>query len=333
MSRWMSVTALLSVVALVAAACNGGDTAEGEIDPNDLVLCVESEFEVRGDGLPGMEEEYGFEFPNVDTQDLGLIYSNVGDGDCTFGEVFTSDGRIGALDLHVLEDDQGFFPLYNPAPVFREDAYEENADELENLFNPITEALDTDMIIQLNERVSADGDDPQQVAQDFLDEEGLLEDVSGTLDGADITVGSKDFDEQLLLGWISVLALQEAGANVGNEIDLGGTVAARDALEGGEIDHYWEYTGTAWIEFFEEEDPIPDEQEQYEAVRDRDREEANLVWLQPAPFNNTYALAMSQEEYERLGQPETLSDLEPLVTEGRLPNGEAPEDDEGDTGE
>lgn len=137
--------------------------------------------------------------------------------------------------------------------------------------------------------------------------------TEGILDGAEIVVGSKDFDEQLVLGNITKLALENAGATVDDQINLGGTDAARAALTSGEIDTYWEYNGTAWISFFGETEAIPDRIEQYEAVRDRDLEENELVWMQPAEFNNTYALAFPTEAAEELGNPTTLSDLAALA--------------------
>jgi osmoprotectant transport system substrate-binding protein len=143
----------------------------------------------------------------------------------------------------------------------------------------------------------------------------VVEAGSESLDGASFTVGSKDFDEQLVLGEISVALLEDAGADVTNEVNLGGTDATRRALETGEIDHYWEYTGTAWISFFEEDTPIPDRVEQYEAVRDRDAEERGLYWLEPTPFNNTYGIALSQEAYNDLGQPETITAMGELLAE------------------
>lgn len=138
-------------------------------------------------------------------------------------------------------------------------------------------------------------------------------DTEGILDGASITVGSKDFDEQLILGHISRLALENAGADVTDEINTGGTDVARAALTSGNIDTYWEYNGTAWISFFQEEDPIPDRIEQYEVVRDRDLEENQLHWLEPAQFNNTYALAYQADAADDLGSPETLSDLADII--------------------
>lgn len=135
---------------------------------------------------------------------------------------------------------------------------------------------------------------------------------AGELSGAEFTVGSKDFDEQLILGEISVALLEDAGATVNNEVNLGGTDAVRAALVGGEIDHYWEYTGTAWISFFGNTEPITDRVEQYEAVRDQELEEQGLYWLEPTPFNNTYGIAMSQEAHEELGV-DTISEMGVLV--------------------
>ncbi len=136
---------------------------------------------------------------------------------------------------------------------------------------------------------------------------------AGTLDGVSITVGSKDFDEQLVLGNITKLALENAGADVTDQINTGGTDVARAALTSGEIDVYWEYNGTAWISFFGETEPIPDRIEQYEAVRDRDLEENQLVWMAPAEFNNTYGIAYSSAAAEDLGSPETISDMGALL--------------------
>lgn len=137
----------------------------------------------------------------------------------------------------------------------------------------------------------------------------------GPLEGLEITVGSKDFDEQLVLGHIARIALEENGAAVTDRINLGGTDAARAALTSGEIDMYWEYNGTAWISFFGETEPIQDRIEQYEVVRDRDLEENGLVWLPPTQFNNTYAIAYQADAGDDLGNPETLSDLGPIIEE------------------
>jgi len=130
--------------------------------------------------------------------------------------------------------------------------------------------------------------------------------------GKSFTVGSKDFTEQLVLGQITKQALEAAGADVEDQIGLAGTVAAREALTSGEIDMYWEYTGTGWITHLGETNPIPDPREQYDAVAEADLEKNSVQWLEPAPANNTYALAISSEAKSELGV-ETISDIAQLA--------------------
>jgi osmoprotectant transport system substrate-binding protein len=134
------------------------------------------------------------------------------------------------------------------------------------------------------------------------------------LSGAEITVGSKKFTEQLILGEIAILLLENAGATVEDQTRLAGSVAARQALKSGEIDAYWDYTGTGWIIYLGHTKPIDGSQEQYEAVAKEDLKKNNIKWLPPAPANNTYALAVRKEAYDDLGVKK-LSDFGQLIEE------------------
>lgn len=149
-----------------------------ENNPDAATICVESEFRSRDDGLPGMEETYGYEFPddNVFLFDTGVVYDRTDAGDpCNFGEVFTTDGRIAALDLTLLEDDQDFFPIYNPAINTRQEVYQENQEGLNNTFTPVAEAIDTEAMQQLNRSVDVDGELPEDVAEQWLTDQGFIE--------------------------------------------------------------------------------------------------------------------------------------------------------------
>ncbi len=121
------------------------------------------------------------------------------------------------------------------------------------------------------------------------------------LEGVEIAVGSKDFDEQLLLGEMMVQAFEAAGASVENKVDLGGTNVARSALEAGEIDVYMEYNGTGWTQHLGLEDPSFDPEALTEGVRERDLEENDIVWVGRSPFNNTYGFVSSPEMTEANG--------------------------------
>ena len=121
------------------------------------------------------------------------------------------------------------------------------------------------------------------------------------LSGISVAVGSKDFDEQLILGEILVAALEAAGADVDNKVDLGGTNVARAALESGDIDVYWEYNGTGWTQHLGLEDPSFDSAELTQGVRERDLSNNDIVWVGRSPFNNTYGFASSPELTESNG--------------------------------
>lgn len=121
------------------------------------------------------------------------------------------------------------------------------------------------------------------------------------LKGAPLTVGSKDFTEQLILGKMAVVLLTVAGAQVKDNTNIQGSNAARKALETGSIDLYWEYTGTSWISYNQHEDPITDQQKLWEAVRDEDAQKNGVNWLPAASLNNTYAFAIRDEKAKQLG--------------------------------
>jgi osmoprotectant transport system substrate-binding protein len=121
------------------------------------------------------------------------------------------------------------------------------------------------------------------------------------LSGAEISVGSKNFSENILLGKIALILLKSAGAEVTDFTNIPGSASARQAHLTGDIDAMWEYTGTGWLVYLGKAKPIPDEQEQYRAVKEADLEQNDLVWLPPAPMNNTYAFAITQESAEKYG--------------------------------
>ena len=136
------------------------------------------------------------------------------------------------------------------------------------------------------------------------------------LDGLSIAVGSKNFSEQLLLGKMAVILLKSAGADVEDFTNIPGSSSARQAQLEGQVGMEWEYTGTAWISYLGHEQGIVDERRQYEAVRDQDLRSNGLVWLEPAPMNNTYGFAATQKTADRLGV-DKLSDIKDLPVQER----------------
>ncbi len=139
----------------------------------DATVCVESEFAARPDGYPGFKKAYGITKGKIKSLGTGVVYTQTAKGGCDFGEVFTTDGRIKALNLTVLDDDKTFFPLYNGVPIVRKETNQKHPEILQVL-KPLADTLTTDVMAQLNAKVSAEGQDPSKVAEDYLKEQGFL---------------------------------------------------------------------------------------------------------------------------------------------------------------
>ncbi|MBT2208686.1 glycine betaine ABC transporter substrate-binding protein [Actinomadura sp. NEAU-AAG7] len=132
-------------------------------------------------------------------------------------------------------------------------------------------------------------------------EPGSIRPIPGLRD-ARVRVSSKEFTEQLILGKIAVLALKAAGADVVDHTGAQGSVTFRKSITSGDNDLGWEYTGTAWITYLGREDPLTDPRAQFDAVRDLDLRENRIAWLAPpAPYNNTYALAVKVQTQRKYG--------------------------------
>jgi osmoprotectant transport system substrate-binding protein len=139
---------------------------------------------------------------------------------------------------------------------------------------------------------------------------GSIEKID-SLDGVKITVGSKEFDEQLVLGQIAILALQAAGADPADKTNITGSDAVRRALTTGEIDLYWEYTGTAWVSFLQQTKQVADPAELFDQVKELDAKN-DITWWARSPANNTYAIAANADAAKE-HDIKTLSDYAALA--------------------
>lgn len=122
-----------------------------------------------------------------------------------------------------------------------------------------------------------------------------------------ITVASKDFTEQFILGEMYAQLLENAGFQVERKLNLGGTPVAHEAMRSGQIDLYPEYTGTGLLTILK----LPansDRQQVYNTVAQEYSGQFDMVWLEPAPMNNTQALAMTREGSQSFGVT-TISDM------------------------
>ncbi|WP_448645802.1 glycine betaine ABC transporter substrate-binding protein [Pseudomonas mohnii] len=139
-----------------------------EARTNHLVA-LDTEFANRSDGLDGMVKLYGMNLTrqNIRQMDAGLVYTALRNGQVFAGLVYTTDGRLNAFKLKLLEDDKHYFPDYTAAPVVRQ-AYLDAHPQLAEQLKPLAELFDDNTMRQLNARVDVDHESPSAVAADFL---------------------------------------------------------------------------------------------------------------------------------------------------------------------
>jgi glycine betaine/choline ABC-type transport system substrate-binding protein len=125
-----------------------------------------------------------------------------------------------------------------------------------------------------------------------------------------ITIGSKNFDEQFVLGEIYAQALKAAGFDTKTELNLGSEQVAFKALKGGDIDAYPEYVGTALTSFYKvKTDAVPRDPQKAYADLKTDLAKDKLTPMPLTPFENTYKIASTKETAKKLGNPKTLTEL------------------------
>ena len=139
-----------------------------EADKGHLVA-LDTEFANRSDGLLGMVKHYGMNLSRENTRqmDAGLVYTALRNGQVFAGLVYTTDGRLDAFRLKVLQDDKHYFPDYTAAPVIRKE-YLDKHPQLADQLKPLAALLDNQTMIDLNARVDVNHENPSAVAADFL---------------------------------------------------------------------------------------------------------------------------------------------------------------------
>ena len=131
--------------------------------------------------------------------------------------------------------------------------------------------------------------------------------------GPTIKISSKTFTEAALLGTLSLQYLKGLGYPVENKMGLGELAVIRPALTSGQIDLYWEYTGTGVINLMEHA-PVFEAEESYKLIKEWDAKN-NIVWLDYAPLDDTYGIVVRGDVAEKY-KLKTISDYVALVTKG-----------------
>jgi osmoprotectant transport system permease protein len=142
---------------------------EDEIDPGFTL-----EFNDREDGCPAIQEAYNLDFDNIRTMEPSLRYQAVEGGDINLVDAYSTDAELRQFDMVILEDDRNVFPPYQGAPLFKESFLDEHPEIIEPL-NKLGGMISNEEMQEMNYRVGVEGEDPYVVAEDYLEEAGLIE--------------------------------------------------------------------------------------------------------------------------------------------------------------
>jgi osmoprotectant transport system substrate-binding protein len=131
----------------------------------------------------------------------------------------------------------------------------------------------------------------------------------------EIAVSSKSFTEQFILAYMSIEKLEAEGYTVTDQTGLGGSPANWQALKNDEVQMFWEYTGTAWVNIMDRDEKLSDPETLYTRIDDHFNDEFNIDWLNRGDFNSTYVIVANPDWASENGL-ETLTDVAEYVNSG-----------------
>ena len=155
----------------------GIETLQDLADKSDqLIFSSYSEFQNRSDGFPNMQKNYnnGFDFKDIKIiNDLGIRYNALAEDEADVGIGFTTDGQLASPKLRVIEDTKKIWPIYHVAPVTTQKFLKENP-KAEQVLNEVTNSLTASKMRALNGAVDLEQEDPEDVARQHLEDEGII---------------------------------------------------------------------------------------------------------------------------------------------------------------
>jgi osmoprotectant transport system substrate-binding protein len=308
--RSTALGAALLALALVAAACaeeepGGGGEPGGGAEPiaSQLTLGGPPECPERPFCIPGLKGTYGIEFGEFLPLDVGgpLTVEALRSGDIDVALLFSTSSVIGDEGWVVLVDDKNLQAAENITPVVRADVLD---DTIAERLNAISAALTTENITELNGRVEIDGEDPADVAADFLQSEGL---IGGATGSGDVTVGAVAFAENQIVGEMYAQTLEEAGYTVNRQLTLDSREILQPAIENGEVDIAPEYLASLLL-FLDPEAEATGDPDNNRSLLEPLLEGRGQTLLESAEADDTNALVVTQETADQYGLS-TTSDL------------------------
>lgn len=269
------------------------------------------EFMGRQDGDLGLRSVYRLKLNPLVVSDA-IMYKAAYQGKLDLISGYSTDGRIKAFDLVVLEDDKTIFPPYYAAPIIKIQTLKKFPG-LEATLNLLAGKINDSIMTDLNYKTELLKQTPEKVAKDFLVSHGLYKNANQG-NGETIRIGSKIFGEQYILAEMYKMLIEGyTNYNVATKTGLGGTKICFDALMNDAIDFYPEYTGTGLLVLLKPSEQkikevSKDSRKTYEYVQKEFQKQYQLQWLKPIGFNNAYALMMRKNQAKQL-QISTISQL------------------------
>ncbi len=273
------------------------------------------EFMGRSDGYLGLKNKYGLHMRTVVISDA-VMYKAAYEKQLDVISGYSTDGRLKAYNLIVLNDDKTIFPPYYAAPIVRQDVLQKYP-ELEPALNILSGRINDSIMTELNYRVDYLKQSPEKVARDFLTEQKLYKKPRNGNKGI-IRMGSKIFGEQyILLQMYSILLQGNTDLSVETKTGLGGTKICFDALTNNQIDLYPEYTGTGLLVVLQPDNNtvqsiIGNKEDVFQFVKKQFMSKYQVKWLKPIGFNNAYALMMRKKQAADL-KIQTISQLKTYI--------------------
>lgn len=144
-------------------------------ESDQLVFSSYSEFQNRSDGYQNLQNNYpAFDFKDIKlVNSLGIRYKALAQGEADVAIGFTTDGQLASEELRVMEDPKSIWPKYHPAPVTTQEFLKQNPDA-EKILNEVSASISFQDMREMNAAVDLEQEDPEDVAQQHLEDKGLL---------------------------------------------------------------------------------------------------------------------------------------------------------------
>jgi osmoprotectant transport system substrate-binding protein len=312
--RKLAHGAALLALTLVVGACGsgvgsssggggGGDGGGGPV-AEQMTLGGPPECPKRPFCLPGLKKVYGLDFADFKALDVGgpLTVKALEAGRIDIGLLFSTSSVIADKGFVLLQDDKNLQQAENITPVVNKGALDPTVTKL---LNAVSSKLTTENVTELNGRVEIDGEEPSDVAADFLKQEGVS--GKGESGSGAVTVGAVAFAENQIVAEMYAHVLEQAGYDVSEKTDLGSREILQPALESGEIDVAPEYVGTLLLY----EDPKAKGSGNPDEVRQKLEPllaKKGIALLESSDANDTNSFVVTQETADKYGLSK-MSDL------------------------